>query len=78
MARCWVLPKKPGFPAIYVIHRRPASECSFFRVEEGEGGYMAYCKVLERYLTRSEIPKCERYWKECPYRRLALLALEEK
>lgn len=29
---------------------------------------LAYCKILDRYLTKYEAYQCSRYWKDCPYK----------
>ena len=61
------------YPNIFVLNRKPSSECEYFRVEKtSEGMYVAYCEVLGRYLTRFHVEKCERSWKTCPYRRFGV------
>ena len=60
------------YPKIYVVHYRPESGCEYFKVREAEGGYIARCEILDRYLAKHEILKCERYWQMCPFRRFAV------
>ncbi len=58
---------------IHSLKSKPDSGCEFFVIEEDESGaYLAACKVLNRYLTRYEVPLCEKYWKDCPYRKIGL------
>ena len=53
--------------------KRPKSECEFFVVvEDDSGAYLVACDVLERYLTRYEVPLCENHWKDCPYRKIGI------
>ena len=60
------------YPKIYVMQYRPSSGCEHFKVVEKEGGYVARCLVLDRYLVKYEVTKCEKYWQLCPFRRFAL------
>ncbi|ADV64426.1 hypothetical protein [Desulfurococcus mucosus] len=39
---------------------------------EGEKYCVAYCKVLERYLTKSAARKCESTWRGCPFAKLVM------
>ncbi|WP_233418014.1 hypothetical protein [Desulfurococcus amylolyticus] len=39
--------------------------------KDGEKYCVAYCKVLERYLTRSTVRKCETLWRSCPFARMS-------
>ncbi len=55
---------------IHAINEKPRSECEFFVSEDHEGYYLAGCNVLRRYLTKFEVPDCEKYWVNCPYRRI--------
>ncbi|MEB3816421.1 MAG: hypothetical protein LRS46_00550 [Desulfurococcales archaeon] len=58
------------FPEIFLLGRKPSSQCEYFKVEKtSEGRYAAYCEVLGRYLTVYQVEKCEKYWRTCPYRR---------
>ncbi|MFZ8782868.1 MAG: hypothetical protein ACO2OR_02650 [Desulfurococcaceae archaeon] len=51
------------------------SECPYFEVieygREPEVVCIAYCKVTERYLTRSAVKKCIAYWSTCPFKQYA-------
>lgn len=69
--------KKPSYAKIHAIHYKPRSQCEFFEVIEGEGYYMAKCKILDRFIVRDMIFKCEKYWDQCPYRR-GVLRLESQ
>ncbi|MGC8974773.1 MAG: hypothetical protein ACP5KB_01080 [Thermoprotei archaeon] len=55
---------------IHALNERPKSECEFFESEDHEGYYLAGCAVLRRYLTKFEVPDCEKYWVNCPYRKV--------
>ena len=63
---------KIAFPKIFMLHYKPSSQCQFFEYEELEGYYVAKCRVLGRYLVKGSVFKCERYWEECPFRKIAL------
>ncbi len=63
---------KIAFPRIYEIHYKPSSGCEFFQEVEAEGFYLAKCRVIERFLIRDFVFKCEKFWKECPFRKMAL------
>ncbi len=70
--------RRPLYIKIHALYQRPKSGCEYFVVEEGEGYYLAYCKVLERYLTSDQALKCERLWQSCPFRRFGeLMGVEE-
>ncbi|MEB2836616.1 MAG: hypothetical protein GSR80_001787 [Desulfurococcales archaeon] len=61
------------YPRIFLLNRKPSSECEYFEVEKtSEGLYVAYCRVLGRYLTLYQVEKCEKAWKTCPYRRFGV------
>lgn len=60
------------YKPIHLLYTRPSSKCDFFTYEEESGGYIAYCMVLGRPLTKDEAIKCENYWASCPYRRIGL------
>jgi len=70
--------RRPSYTPVFAIYHRPSSGCEFFEYEEAEGYYLAYCKVLQRYLTRDAALKCENYWKTCPFRKIGLQMAEEK
>ncbi len=60
------------YKKIFLLYRKPSSQCEFFTVKEDQDGYLAYCRVLDGYLTMYSVSKCERYWQSCPYRRIGL------
>mgnify|MGYP001772553944 CR=1 FL=1 len=66
------LPKRVYYADIYQLTYRPSSGCEFFEVYEVGGAYMAYCKVLESYIVRSKVPKCEKHYMTCPFRKVGL------
>ncbi len=46
--------------------------CPFAEVMVLENGIrVAYCKILDRLLTRFEAELCAKHWKDCPYRAFA-------
>jgi len=59
--------KYKPYPPIHVVSWRPRSGCPFIKVINYAGGYLAYCRVLNRLLTKHEILNCDRYWKTCPF-----------
>ncbi|MCE4600079.1 MAG: hypothetical protein F7C38_00735 [Desulfurococcales archaeon] len=65
------------YKPIHILYTRPRSECNFFKYTEESGGYIAWCMVLNRPLTKDEAIKCEKYWKTCPYRRIGLQMEED-
>ncbi|WP_167827887.1 hypothetical protein [Pyrolobus fumarii] len=65
--------KLKPYPPIHLLDYRPNNECPFMKVYEYSGGYLAYCTVLERLLTRSEVETCEQHWKTCPVRRVGVM-----
>jgi len=69
--------REPMFTQIFAIYHKPNSGCEFFEAREKEGYYLVYCKVLERFLPRDHVIKCENYWKSCPYRRIGLQMTSE-
>lgn len=68
------LPKKVFYINIYQLNYKPSSGCEFFESYEVGGSYIAYCKVLESYITRSKVHKCETLFKDCPFRRVGIKA----
>lgn len=55
------------------IHALPPHlecQCPECVVTDDNGIKVAYCRILDRYLTRYEVYICSRHWKECPYRHL--------
>ncbi len=76
-----VYPSKFGKPLLLIhsLKEEPKSGCEFFVVEKHESGaYLAGCEVLGRYLTRYEVPLCEKSWQDCPYRKIGLALREGK
>ncbi len=61
---------KPYLP-IHLLSAKPRSGCPHLKVYSYSGGYLAYCEVLGRLLTRSEAANCEKYWQTCPLKRAA-------
>ena len=54
---------------IHAIPPQLDNSCPECEISATENGIkIAYCKVLDRYITRYEAYICNRYWKECPYR----------
>ncbi|MEB2793624.1 MAG: hypothetical protein G5Z42_05710 [Caldisphaeraceae archaeon] len=64
--------EKIVFPEIYSLSYKPKSGCEFFEAIERNGSYFAKCKILDSFITRSKVSKCENLWMDCPYRRLGL------
>ncbi len=62
--------KYKPYPPIHVIPRKPSSACPFIKIINYAGGYLAYCRVLNRLLTKHEVSNCDRYWKTCPFYRI--------
>ncbi len=58
------------YPAIHLIHTKPTSSCTYFKIYEITGGFVAYCDKLKRLLTKSEAQRCSKYSEDCPYRRI--------
>ena len=64
---------------IHSLSKEPRSGCEFFTVERHESGsFLSVCRVLGRYLTRYEVKLCERYWRDCPFRKLGVRASAEE
>ncbi len=73
------LPKRLFYINIYQLSYKPESKCEFFEVYEVGGSYIAYCKVLESYIARSKVRKCEADYEQCPFRKVGLkMYLEQK
>lgn len=67
--------KRYGKPLMLInsLPKEPRSGCEFFRVIRHDSGvFLASCEVLGRYLTRYEVSLCEKYWRDCPFRRQKL------
>lgn len=63
---------------IYIpIHALPSHldcQCIACKTNVTESGIrIAYCNILDRYLTKYEVYLCNKYWKECPYRSLGIM-----
>ncbi|MGC9209741.1 MAG: hypothetical protein ACP5FT_00490 [Acidilobus sp.] len=72
------LPKKIYYPDIYQLAYRPSSKCEFFEVYDLGGTYVAYCKVLESYIVKSKVSRCEKLYETCPFRRVGLKTIGPK
>jgi hypothetical protein len=56
---------------IHVIPCSYNSECPFYEIKQvGENICVARCVYLDKYLTRSSVEKCIKYWQKCPYYRM--------
>lgn len=65
--------KKGFYPSIHVISCALRSDCPFYKlVDVEEELCVAYCKVAEKYLTRSSTKKCIAYWKDCPFYKIGI------
>ena len=64
--------KLKPYPPIHLLDHRPESGCQFLKVYEYSGGFLAYCAILERLLTRSEVRLCEEHWRHCPVRKIGM------
>ncbi len=64
--------KKERIKIYAPIHAVPSNmkiECPYGEIMNIENGYsIAFCKILERPLTKYELPLCNNRWRECPYR----------
>ncbi len=67
---------KPYLP-IHLLNAKPKSKCPYIKVYSYGGGYLAYCNVLGRLLTKSEARLCEKYWQTCPFYRMASSSQQE-
>ena len=56
---------------IHLVSSRPTSRCPYIKVYSYSGGFLVYCRVLGRLLTRSEVDLCNQYWETCPFYRQA-------
>lgn len=53
---------------IHAIPPQVECLCPECEISTSENGVkIAYCKILDRYLTRYEVYICSKHWKECPY-----------
>lgn len=62
---------------IHALSEKPESGCEFFESEDHEGYFLAGCTVLKRYLTKFEVMDCEKYWINCPYRKIEMSLTRE-
>ncbi len=66
---------KKDIPVYLPIHTIPPDtkcDCPNFVLEEivaedGKRVSIAKCSFLNRFLTRSQVEKCVRYWSTCPF-----------
>ncbi|MGC9114700.1 MAG: hypothetical protein ACP5HH_01655 [Fervidicoccaceae archaeon] len=65
-----LLDKKPD-PLLNVLEKPPKEVCPLMRVAKAERGYVAYCSVLDRFLTRYEVSLCEQGYHRCPLKKIA-------
>lgn len=56
--------------SIHVFNKPIKSQCERFVVIPDPIGYLAFCGVLNRYLTIYEAETCERHYLSCPLRKL--------
>ncbi|MEM1619150.1 MAG: hypothetical protein QXU97_04080 [Fervidicoccaceae archaeon] len=54
---------------VHYVPFKPSSSCPEIRVLELSRGYVAYCAVLSRYLTKYEVELCSKLPSGCPLRR---------
>lgn len=57
---------------VHTITPDMKSDCPFYEVtsvkdHDGNVVYVAVCRFLDKYLTRSFVEKCIKYWRECPF-----------
>ncbi|PWV36278.1 MAG: hypothetical protein DJ555_08135 [Desulfurococcaceae archaeon] len=55
------------YSPIHLLKEPLISECPGYRIENVGTGYVAFCNVLRRALTKYEAKLCSLYWRECPY-----------
>lgn len=66
--------RKRGLPIylpVFALREPVECGCNFFELIEGEdesGGkyYVGRCVVQARYLTKSQVAECIKYWSKCP------------
>ena len=59
------------YPSIHALPQNTVIECPDAELISLENGVrVGYCRVLDRPLTRYEIPTCNKGWQNCPYRLL--------
>ncbi len=57
------------YPPIHALEEPLNCGCENFKLINVEGVLCAYCRVLDRLLTRSEARTCSKYWRTCPLRK---------
>lgn len=63
--------KTKVYAPIHALPPQLECQCPECEISSTENGIrVAYCKILDRYLTKYEAYECSRYWKDCPYRYL--------
>lgn len=65
------LEEKP-YPLLHLLERKVESTCPEYTLRRYEGSYVAYCRVLDRLLTKYEVENCEKYPDTCPLRKYAV------
>lgn len=62
-------PRAKIYAPIHALPQHTTCNCVECEINTTENGVkVAYCKALNRYLTRYDVYLCSRYWKDCPYR----------
>ena len=57
------------YTPIHAIPQEIQIGCPFATITKTEGNILiAYCKILDRPLTKYEAITCSKYWRDCPYR----------
>lgn len=57
------------YPPIHALSQNDVTGCPDAESINLENGFkIEYCRVLDRPLTRYEVPLCRRGWQYCPYR----------
>ncbi|ABN69643.1 hypothetical protein Smar_0536 [Staphylothermus marinus F1] len=57
---------------IHIIPCNYNSECPFFEVKQIEENVcVSRCTYLDKYITRSSVEKCIKYWDKCPFYKMA-------
>lgn len=56
------------YPLLHYLERRVESSCPEYKLMRHENVYVAYCRVLDRLLTKYEVENCEKHPETCPLR----------
>ncbi len=56
------------YAPIHALLRDLKCGCPYIQILQLSGVKVAYCRALDRLLTRYEAELCETNWKNCPYR----------